>query len=491
VSQDSVSKKGSYKIPLQAMKREQSLHGIQRTPLHIPELMNAIHRKQKFAHAAFKSAPVIDESKTYSFDELSSLAYVDSVLHYELADANIFSFDRKEVAHIEHVDDDSITSCHPTEEASIGDIFVATEYGASFHSNSSINSKTAQFFTDPSGRKHEGFILLRKVRNVHGSTKNGCRTYATEEIHPYELINGFTSNSTIKKVSSLSTYLQYNNRPLDRGLTSCQKYSQIASGANYIVTGEANGEFYVTCPTNMVYGVAGCAGVSETICDPNSRFRHKFGLRCYLFAVPNSLALDRFARCPDGFSPRIVGCFRDCGLFCIPEYRDFTCDEGFNLNGALCSADFRAATSCPENLQWDGALLCNGNAAAKYVAKASAAVCAEYAYGLAGFYMNYDQATRRAREVITIPGIEGFSCVNCYAYLSSEIFVHLDFKTSVDLFGDVTAALGFEVYISGSIGANVDIEVENLSAAFIQYIKLVPAEEIYRTIPVYGNFPFT
>jgi hypothetical protein len=76
------------------------------------------------------------------------LAYADSVLHYELADANIFSFDQKEVAHIEHVDDDSITSCHPREEASIGDIFVATEYGASFHSNLPVNSKSAQFFSE-------------------------------------------------------------------------------------------------------------------------------------------------------------------------------------------------------------------------------------------------------------------------------------------------------------------------------------------------------
>jgi hypothetical protein len=133
---------------------------------------------------------------------------------------------------------------------------------------------------------------------------------------------------------------------------------------------------------------------------------------------------------------------------------------------------------------------CTGAAIAELVAKADAGICAEYAYGLAGFNMNYDQVTNRARDVITIPGIEGFSCTNCYAYLSSEIFVHLDFKTSVDLFRGVSADLGFEVYVSGATGANVDIEVENLSGAFIQYIKLLPAEEEYRTIPIYGNFPY-
>ena len=155
---------------------------------------------------------------------------------------------------ITQVSSSSITHCPDdllSNVAKVGDIFVASEYGASVHSDREKHPVLSEFMTSPEVTRNEGFLLLRRVTSktsVSDKTSRNCMQYETENIHPVEMLQSFDMKAEVSNPVALN-YLHSMDPPTSRNLKSKLPYTP-QCGTNTLYQSYANG---ITCAAMLVY----------------------------------------------------------------------------------------------------------------------------------------------------------------------------------------------------------------------------------------------
>ena len=111
----------------------------------------------------------------------------------------------------------------------------------------------------------------------------------------------------------------------------------------------------------------------------------------------------------------------------------------------------------------------------------STSACADYSNSVPGsFNVNYDKSKGGAinKNMYITTGV---TCVDCYAYLGSEYYIHIEYS--------LTNGFGFQAQVAGNTGAKVAVNLQNPSVSSTKVYTLIDnPSAAYVTFVVAGKF---